>query len=261
VLFRPEETETIHTTRVRVKEWGLERYLVADWYRRSSLLDHFLVPGAGPEAFARGEAGELGDFVNQAYEPAIQVDDPGVRSSNVPRTASVRLVRDGHVWIGGTHAPVRVEKTVTAPAGRPDVVVSYRLSNRSGVVLTADFAVETNWGTTGADAAVVVGSEAFRAGDARRIPSAAVFTLRDAGWGLAVSGSVVAPSPPDLWVVPIEVVSASEAGFERTFQGASLLMVWPVQLEPGAMWEAEISFTIGSLPAWRVAATPYQSAL
>lgn len=163
--------------------------------------------------------------------------------------ASVRLVRHGHVWVDGTHAPVRVEKTVTVPAGRSGLEVSYRVSNRSGAALAADFAIETNWGVTGAEATVGVGTESFRVGDVRQLPSVAAFALRDEGWRLAVSGSVVAPSPPDLWVVPIEVVSASEAGFERTFQGASLLIVWPMRLEPGTMWEAEISLAVGPLPA------------
>ncbi|MDR7542844.1 MAG: DUF1926 domain-containing protein [Armatimonadota bacterium] len=249
VLFGPDEMETIHTTRVRVKEWGLERHLVTDWYRRSSLLDHFLAPGGSPEAFARGEVGELGDFVNQAYDLALQVDDPKARPAGGLPMASVRLVRDGHVWVDGTHAPVRVEKTVTVPAGRSGLGVSYRVSNRSGAALAADFAVETNWGVTGAEATVGVGTESFRVGDVRQLPSVAAFALRDEGWRLAVSGSVVALSPPDLWVVPIEVVSASEAGFERTFQGASLLIVWPMRLEPGTMWEAEISLAVGPLPA------------
>jgi alpha-amylase len=261
VLSGPDEAETIHTTRVRVKEWGLERYLLTDWYRRSTLLDHFLAPGGGPEAFARGEARELGDFVNQAYEPALGAEDADVRPAAGPRRTSLRLVRDGHVWVGGTHAPVRVEKTVTVPAGRSEVEVAYRVTNRSRATVAADFAVETNWGTTGADATVVVGSEAWGVGDARQLPSAAMFALCDEGWRLAVRGRVAAPSPPDLWVMPIEVVSASEAGFERTFQGASLLVVWPMRLEPGAMWQAELTFAIESLPAWRVAAAPHQSSL
>jgi hypothetical protein len=226
---------------VRVKEWGLEHYLTTDWYRRSSCLDHFLGPG-GPETFARGEVAELGDFVNQPYEVAVET--AGGRSSS--GQGVVRLARDGHVWIGGTHAPVRVEKTLSVPAGRETLEAAYRVTNRCGTTLVADFAVETNWGTTGPDAKMVVGGDVFRVGDARAIPAAAAFTLQDEGWRLAVSARIESPQAPRLWIVPIEVVSASEAGFERTFQGASILLVWPMLLEPGAGWEARVSFTVGA---------------
>jgi alpha-amylase len=267
VLYRPDETESIHTTRVRVKEWGLERYLVVDWYRRSSLLDHFLAPGGTPEAFARGGVRELGDFVNQPYVAVLGssegVSGPGTvvaaperagpgRRRRGTGSATVRLVRDGHVWIGNLHASVRVEKTLMVPAGRSGMEVSYRISNRSDAMLVADFAVETNWGTMGPDARVVVGANTFRVGEARHFPDATAFTLRDDGWHLTVAASIESPQAPKVWMVPIEVVSASEAGFERTFQGASTLVVWPLRLAPGAMWEARISFAIEPL-AVRVA--------
>lgn len=249
VLYRPDdETESIHTATVRVKEWGLEHYLTTDWYRRSSFLDHFLGPG-GPETFTRGEVRELGDFVNQAYE--VTVDTATGAPAAGP--AVVRLTRDGHVWIGSTHAPVRVDKTLTVPAGREALEVSYHITNHSRTTLVADFAVETNWGTTGPDAAIVVGGDAFRVGDAREIPAASAFTLRDEGWHLAVSADLKSPQPARLWIVPIEVVSASEAGFERTFQGTSILIVWPMLLEPRAVWEGQVSFAINPLPM-RVAA-------
>lgn len=253
VLYRPDETESIHTTKVRVKEWGLERHLTVDWYRRSSFLDHFLAPGGTPGAFARGEIRELGDFVNQPYD-ATNEPAQGLPVSERRATGytAVRLAREGHVWIGGVHAPVSVEKTLVIPAGRDGLEVSYRVWNRSSMTLVADFAVETNWGTMGPDATVMVGADAFRVGGARQIPDAAAFTLRDEGWRLAVAASVASPHPPGLWVVPIEVVSASEAGFERTFQGASLVMVWPLRLAPGATWEARVVFAIESL-ALRVA--------
>jgi hypothetical protein len=248
VLYQPDETDSIHTAKVRVKEWGLERLLTTDWYRRSSFLDHFLAPGGTPGAFARGEVRELGDFVNQPYDATLDVAE----AEPAPKRAAVRLAREGHVWIGGMHGPVRVEKVLVVPAGRDGLEVSYRVSNLSSMTLVADFAVETNWGTMGRDATVAVREDSFRVGDARQIPLTAAFTLRDEGWRLSVAASVESPQPPGLWVVPIEVVSASEAGFERTFQGASLVMVWFLRLAPGGIWEARLSFEIRSL-ALRVA--------
>ncbi len=36
------------------------------------------------------------------------------------------------------------------------------------------------------------------------------------------------------WWSPIETISNSEAGFERTYQGSALVFVWPTRLAPGA---------------------------
>ena len=49
------------------------------------------------------------------------------------------------------------------------------------------------------------------------------------------------PSPAaDAWWAPIETVSNSEDGFERVYQGSSLLFSWPLDLGPGA----EATFTV-----------------
>jgi alpha-amylase len=237
-LYRPDETESIHTSRVRVKEWGLERYLVADWYRRASFVDHFLAPGGSPESFARGDMSELGDFASKPYRVSIE------SAGNEPEARAVKFTRDGHVWIGDTHVPVRVEKTLTVPAGRAALEVGYRVMNLGDRALEADFAVETNWGTMGPDAMVTVESTATRVGDASLFERATAFALRDVGWRLEVSAGIESPEPPRLWVVPIEVVSASEAGFERTFQGASLAGVWALRLEPGTTWGTRIAFDV-----------------
>jgi len=49
--------------------------------------------------------------------------------------------------------------------------------------------------------------------------------------GVAVTAR---PEPAaDAWWSSIETVSNSESGFERVYQGSSLLLSWPVRLEPG----------------------------
>ncbi|MGH2376121.1 MAG: alpha-amylase/4-alpha-glucanotransferase domain-containing protein, partial [bacterium] len=114
VLAQPDNVETIHTTRVRVKEWGLEKYLATDWYRRSSFVEHFQAPGAGPAAVTRGELKELGDFVAQPFQPVIE---------RGPSEVVVRLSRDGRVGVDGGHVPVRVEKALTTTAGAAALTV------------------------------------------------------------------------------------------------------------------------------------------
>jgi 4-alpha-glucanotransferase len=49
--------------------------------------------------------------------------------------------------------------------------------------------------------------------------------------GLAVRAR---PEPAaDAWWSPIETVSNSESGFERVYQGSTLLLSWPVLIGPG----------------------------
>jgi alpha-amylase len=238
VLYRPDETENIHTARVRVKEWGLEQYLTPDWYRRAMFLDHVFAPGGGPEMFARGEVRELGDFVNQAY---------AVTTSTVGAAVEVRQVRDGHVWISGMHAPLRVEKVFVAPPGSATLEVAYTLTNRAERTLVADLAIETNWGTTPA-ASIDAGGAAHAVRDRARIDTQAL-TLRDGGWGLAVSVAPLGPEAGGAWLTPIEVVSASEAGFERTYQGVCIVLVNALRLVPGATWERRWTISVSALPA------------
>jgi 4-alpha-glucanotransferase len=49
-----------------------------------------------------------------------------------------------------------------------------------------------------------------------------------------------APGATKFWTAPIDTVSESEEGFERVYQGSQILAVWPVKLEPGGEWSAEM---------------------
>jgi len=52
---------------------------------------------------------------------------------------------------------------------------------------------------------------------------------------------IEAPEARELWLAPIETVSESEEGFERVYQGSQILAVWPVDLEAGEKWAAQVS--------------------
>ncbi|MGH2405057.1 MAG: alpha-amylase/4-alpha-glucanotransferase domain-containing protein, partial [bacterium] len=236
VLARTEDLETIHTSRVRVKEWGLEKHLATDWYRRSSFIEHFLRSGATPAGVTRGEVQEHGDFIGQPFQSTIE---------RGPAEVVVRLSREGRVPSDGADASVRVEKALTAPAGGAALDVAYRITNVGAAPVAADFAVETNWGTTGPDATVVSAGAQHPVGKAAKVDSTEAFSIDDPRWGLDVA--VTVPSCA-LWIVPIEVVSASEAGFERSFQGASLWCLWPLRLEPGGVWEGRLSCALHMAP-------------
>src|SRR5262249_54486830 len=65
----PKQT---HAEGLRVKEARLEELLHYDWYRRASFLDHLLGPSTGLDAYSAARYPEVGDFVNQPYQFAVE---------------------------------------------------------------------------------------------------------------------------------------------------------------------------------------------
>jgi alpha-amylase len=60
--------------------------------------------------------------------------------------------------------------------------------------------------------------------------------ISDLGFGNDWVGIAVGAQPgpaADAWWSPIATISNSEAGFERVYQGSSLLVSWPLTLHPG----------------------------
>ncbi len=227
---------------VRVKESDVHTRLFYDWHRRVSLLDHFLHPETTLETFYQARYGEQGDFVNQPY--AVRVEEG--------RDALVlRLVRAGSVWADEQQVPVRVEKAVEVRAGSDDLRVRYRLTNLGDGPISVRFGVEWNWGIVGGE------QGELRVGMQRGQDEVSC-RLSEVGEHTAVSRLTVASRLPDLagavslslrppatlWHFPLEVVSNSEAGYERVYQGTSTLLWWDLLLEPDHPWETAFSATL-----------------
>jgi len=232
-----KELENIHTTVVRAKEPDLDKKLFYDWYRRSSLIDHFLQPDATLEQFQRAQYGEAGDFVDQPY--AYEV-------TQRPNALELRLSRDGHVWQGEAFVPVSVEKIVELAPSIPELKVAYRLTNPGSADLHLRFGLETNWAMLGGN-----GPYAHYA-----IPGQGELPLTALHEGAGVSEvhlvlewmnmdvGVSADRAATLWCFPIETISNSEAGFERVYQGSCVTLVWAVDLRPGDQWEVRLGFKL-----------------
>jgi len=219
---------------VRVREPDVHTRLFHDWYRRAALLDHFLHPETTPGSFRQAQYGEQGDFVNQPY--AVQVEERG-------NEVAFRLVRDGSVWVGETRLPVQVEKRVSAVADDDGLSVRYRVTG--GAPATVRFGVEFNWGIVGGDSEYgelrIADREVRRLDDVGEHNAVSALTVvsrlpaLDGGIALALS------RPAHLWHFPLEVVSNSEAGYERVYQGTCTLLWWDLRLEPDRPWEITIT--------------------
>jgi alpha-amylase len=202
---------TIHE-RVRVKEPGLEKRLFVDWYRRASLLDHFLHPNTTPEEFYRCQYGEQGDFMKGGYQVDIVKD----------KYPQIRLSRLGAVWTGDQKNMVSVEKTLSLTDARGWQVV-YRIQNVHGPACQLWFGCEMNLAFSCQDKQ-----------EAAEYLQETQWLRPDHGYGLVLS--LQFDLPIDLWEFPLETVSLSEEGFERTYQGTVLLAHSRIALQPGQVW-------------------------
>jgi len=203
--------KTIHNI-VRLKEPGLEKRLFTDWYRRTSLLDHFLHPSTSLENFFQCQYGEQGDFVKTGYLADVVED----------RFPQVRLSRQGTVWTGDQRNLIGIEKTISMKdAGGWQVV--YRLQNVAGPACTLWYGCEMNLAFSSQDQQ-----------DPREHLEQNQWVRRDHGYGVTLK--INFDIPMDLWEFPLETVSLSEEGFERTYQGTVLLAHSRLTLNPGQVW-------------------------
>ncbi len=206
---------------VMVKEAGLSARLFYDDHELRSGLVRFLAPDSTPEAFATAAATELGDLRDGAF--AVDHVAPG----------QVSLSRHGAV-AGQT---VTVGKTIRLLGDRlaPELVIDLELHHQGDAAIDARFGLELSVHLLGGggnpSAWYDVGgarSAHDRSGQAEGVD--AIGYGND--WvGVAVRATVEPAA--DAWWSPIETVSNSESGFERVYQGSSLLLSWPLRLAPG----------------------------
>jgi alpha-amylase len=232
-LILPDEKEI--RDGVRVKDRSVATRLFYDAHRRLALLDHFLHPDTTPESFYQARYDEQGDFLTEPYE------------ARVDRTAdrvTLNLCRDGTFHAGVLPVSVRVEKTITLESGSSRIGISYRITNLDQVPVTAHFGVEFNWGIVGGDSHygyLEVDSERHGLGDFDGDQDMSVLVVGSTLPDLAGEVHLRAQRPANLWRFPLEVVSNSEAGYERVYQGTCTLLWWETVLEPGLAWSTNLS--------------------
>ncbi|MBM3267232.1 MAG: DUF1926 domain-containing protein [Candidatus Sericytochromatia bacterium] len=204
---------------ILTKEEGLEKRLHYDWYRRVSLLDHFLHPDSHLGSFRDVTYGEQGDFVIEAYEASVAREADRV---------VVTLRRDGHVWVGQEFWPITLTKRLTVPGDAARLQADYEVRNAGDRPVALWFGVEFNNslpdGRDEAEAELAAVTEV---------------ASRDAARGL--TWALRWAEPTTVWRVPIETISQSEAGFERVYQGTAVMPHWHFELAPGGVWTTTLT--------------------
>jgi len=234
--------QSIHD-RIRVKEQGLDRALIYDRHRRLGFLDRFLHPEATWETLDRIDDEDRGNCVAGAY--ALEPDGPVITNGvlTVPLTfrASVALEGDAH--------PVHIRKVYQVPKGKPWIGVTYTLESRAETPLRVRFGVELNLTLLAGDdpQRYYEGPGSGHRGLRERgsCQETERFSLVDEWSGFRVTLRL--DRRGDIWYMPVETVSQSEEGFERTYQGSALLVSWVLSLHPGAAERLEVRLEISDL--------------
>jgi len=238
-----QQPKSIHDV-VRVKEPGLRERLVYDQFERFSFMERFLPPGTSLDAMQASRYEELGDFASGAYRI--------VRRSEVKpkKPFELELERAGQVVQDGTAVPVTVNKVYRfAPdAGKIDVRLA--ITNGGDAPLNVLWAEEMNFTLLAGDAEDRYYVSPALNGDTPRMNSQGAldkvkeFGLRDDWYQFQLTlrfGKAVG-----LWRYPVETISQSEDGFERTYQGSCLLAHRALKLKPGAGEEFKWTLSLES---------------
>jgi alpha-amylase len=236
-----DKPKTIHDL-VRVKEEGLERALIYDDVPRASFIDRFF-PLDATLALVKsgGAAKDLGDFAAGDYKvEAIGVDEPKDASFGL------HMFKKGNVREGGSARPITIEKHLKVEIDRAALHVRYVLRNDGDRPLELAFATEINVN-------LLAGNDPSRyvklGGSEERAPLASEgvtdewkkVTLVDE-W-MKIRLELESSAPGRLFRYPVETVSQSENGLERTYQGTCLAPCWRVSIAPGE--KREVGLTLG----------------
>jgi len=226
--------KTIHE-RVVVKEDGLSGMLQYDWYRRTSLIDHFLGPEADLDGFKRSDYHEAGDFVLGGYGHTVRKSKDKVK---------VTLSRRGVVL----DTPVRVDKALTFGRAYAGFEADYALTNEGAEELNTTFGVEFNLSMLAGDASdryYEIPGHVLKARNLRssgELNNVREVRLVDEWLGYEI---LLTPGKTcTLWRFPVETVSQSEAGFERVYQSSAVMPLWRVSLKPGESWKVAVTFAV-----------------
>ncbi len=215
----PSQPQSIHHLG-KIKQAGLDNFLFYDLFPRRCCLDHFLNKQTSLEQFFRCEYEELGDFVQGQY--ALKLKN---KSKNKVR---LELSRPGIV----SACPVRITKGISL--SDDDVLLNYTIKNESPVYLSNLFGIEFNLSVYDrhlSSAPGEVKTDNLKVNDI---------------WN-EISLEFAIDTAAGIFHFPVETVSDSETGIEKTYQELCLLFNWQLDIAPGHAWSTALGLRIKEL--------------
>lgn len=198
---------------------NLSEALQYDPFRRLCFMDHFFETPLNRQQFHDCTYKELGDFVSGAYQ---------ARESSQGR---VCFERRGTLRLRGKKHALYVKKCASG-LGDNGVHVEYTLKNEGRHDLEASFGTEFNFS---------IGASELHGGlDVRGVTQR---TFKDSWRGLELRLS--SDVEGGLLATPVETVSESEGGMEKTYQQLAVLFQRPLRLAPGESVSWALSLEAG----------------
>ena len=227
---------------VVAKEPGLEKRLKYDWYRRTSLIDHFLGPKTRLDQLANCEYDEQGDFVQSPYQ---------YETESSKNWLNIRMIRNGIIKSRNQVFRISVIKNITIDPKSSKINILYTIINLETRPVKFWFAPEFNY-------ALLAGNAPDRyyyfdqglPNNNHLASTGIVNDVRSMGlkdeW-LKIDIQLTFNRDTTVWRFPVETISQSEGGFERVYQSSVVVPNWQIGLDPSTEWSVEINQKIYDL--------------
>lgn len=214
-----EKVKTIHDL-VLVKEPGLSKKLYYDWYNRNSFLDHFLHPDTKFDDFYKCRFGEQGNFTIENY----------IIESIDKKNFVILLSRKGSVWMDSENYNVSVEKEYKIDDKNQQIKCNYVIENLSKERINLWFLTELNL--------MLFNIQENFFGE--KITDKIIISEDYKGFEI----NIILSRKTMVWCFPIETISLSEAGFERTYQGVCIAPSFKFSFKPGEKYFFDLTLKI-----------------
>jgi alpha-amylase/alpha-mannosidase (GH57 family) len=231
------ESKSIHD-QVLTKEKGLENYLIYDWYKHGSFIDHILSNDAKLEDLKKMSFIEHGDFFQAKFDSEIQGNQ-------------IDLTHNGNVSFNDISHSLTIHKSLKLATDSNILSAHIELRNNSNESLSFRYATEWTFGMLAGDA----DDRYYKSPDTEikdrkmnstgSIENATMLSLVDEWTGFRID--LKSEKSCSFWRTPIETVSLSEAGFERVYQGSIIFALWDISLKPGQMWDVGFEISVTSI--------------
>ena len=204
------------------KHHGLEKSLQIDRTERRSFIEHFYEKPVTREAFMDQTAAEIGDFIGARFDAAV---DGG----------AVAFERLGCLEAGGRQLSLKLEKKAV-PVGAGTLEMRYTLTNAGRERAEFVMGVEMNFS---------IGMKGLGAGIEQRNIKAV--ELHDEWRDLDIA--LRTNEAADISVSPVETISESESGLDKTYQGLAVLLQRPFAMPAGESAGFTVSLSVRSKEA------------
>jgi len=237
---KPTKVKSIHD-HLLTKQQDLDKYLNYDFYKRVSLIDHFLDNDVTLDDFSKCNYKEVGNFINQPYKHKVR---------RAKEEIILDLGRNGKVQIGEEEFPIMLSKSIKITARDTEIEINYEISNQNKKNLELWFGIEFNLALWGGNQCFYYIPEGEMLKDNKMDAVAEnvdckEITLTDQTGGIEINFKFSRPC--QLWRFPIYTVSSSESGFELDYQGSAFFPNWKLEILPYESWRVKIKKKIKTI--------------